>query len=233
MSKSLPHGSVEPASNYANMQGYINVGPPTIVNFKHLRPPKDGVNAVRPDRLHPLINRISTSVLELRWCEMKIFFHWLQTQIVLLINDWLVANPPGLRSTIQGTAGQSTIIQSKAVSKVVQIKAAQVKAVVRAVQCKAVRKAVQVKAMSQAVQSMAVSQAVQSMTVRQTVQSMAVGQAVLTTAGKSWRVGGRRKPQKVGTNNPRHSSQECERVQLVSNFLNNYYLHFHWVDDGW
>jgi hypothetical protein len=155
---------------------------------------------------------------------MKIFFHWLQTQIVFLINEWLVANPPGLRRTIQSTAGQSTagqstIIPSKAVSKVVQIKAAQVKAVIWAVQCKAARKAVQIKAISQALQSKAVSQAVQSKAVRQTVQSMAVGQAVLTTAGKSRRVGGRIKPQKVGTNNPLHSSQESERVQLVSNFI--------------
>ena len=106
---------------------------------------------------------------------MKNFLHWLQTQIVLLINNWLVANPPGLRITIQSTAGQSKISQSKAVRQVVQSKAVRV------------RQAVQSKAVRQTVQSKAVRQAVQSKTVRQTVQSMAVrvGQAVLTTAGKS------------------------------------------------
>jgi hypothetical protein len=59
---------------------------------------------------------------------------------ILLIKNWPVASPPGVRREIQCTAGQSTTIQSKAVSKVVQIKAVQVKSVGRAVQSKAVRK---------------------------------------------------------------------------------------------
>ena len=60
-------GSVEePASNYADLKGSIYVGPPKTVNVKHLKPPKNGVEAVRPGRLQPLIDRISKSVLELR-----------------------------------------------------------------------------------------------------------------------------------------------------------------------
>ena len=125
------------------------MGQPKTVHVAHLRPPTNGVEALRPGRLQPLIDRISKSVLELR-CqhEIKVLFHWLQTQIVLLINNCLVASPPGLRTEIQCTVDQSTTIQSKAVSKVVQLKAVQVKSVGRAVQRKGVRKAVKVMAVS-------------------------------------------------------------------------------------
>ena len=65
----LRWGSVdsEPASNYADLRGSINLGPPKTVNVAHLRPPRnDDVAAVRPGRLQPLIDRISKSVLGLR-----------------------------------------------------------------------------------------------------------------------------------------------------------------------
>ena len=184
------------------------MGPPVRqVHVAHLPPPRSDVVAVRPGRLKPLIDRISKSVLELRWRGINCLFHcWIQTQIVLLINDCLVANPPGLRSTIHRPAGPSTIIHTKAVSQVVQIKAVQVKVVGRAVQSKPIRKAVQVMAVSQAVQ-------IQSNAVLQ-----AVLQAVLTTAGKLWRVGGGIKPEEARTDNPLHRSKKSKRVQLVFNF---------------
>jgi hypothetical protein len=59
-------GSVEPASNYADLEGFINVGPPHTVHVAHLPPRVHAVKAVRPGRLQPLIDRISKSVLELR-----------------------------------------------------------------------------------------------------------------------------------------------------------------------
>ena len=55
----------EPASNYADLEGSIYVGPPKTVNVKHLKLPTNRVGGVRPGRLQPLIDRISKSVLEL------------------------------------------------------------------------------------------------------------------------------------------------------------------------
>jgi len=64
----LRWGSVdsEPASNYADLRGSINVGLPKTVKVAHLKPSRNPGEAVRPGRLQPLIDRISKSVLELR-----------------------------------------------------------------------------------------------------------------------------------------------------------------------